>query len=249
MFAILNTDKHWEILGAAEPYWSVLTWEKFRKDNMSEEARADFFAGGEQYIADMFKTIHQHIDPNFAPERSLDFGCGVGRLLIPIAKRSQSSVGIDVADSMLREARVQLDSRHMSDVQLIKGDDSLTAADGPFDLIHSFVVFQHIPTNRGETILRSMLAKMRSGSVGVLHFTYGNDREAAYPTLGDRWRRLVLRYRQIKGSLGGSPVMQMNNYSLNAIFRYISEAGVQKMHLELVRHYPHFGVIMYFQKP
>jgi 2-polyprenyl-3-methyl-5-hydroxy-6-metoxy-1,4-benzoquinol methylase len=38
---------------------------------------------------------------DFAPRRVLDFGCGVGRVTLPLARRVDAVVAIDIADSML----------------------------------------------------------------------------------------------------------------------------------------------------
>ena len=48
--------------------------------------------------------ITRHVDPTFAPSRTLDFGCGVGRVAIPLARRFEHVVGLDVSPGMLTRA-------------------------------------------------------------------------------------------------------------------------------------------------
>jgi 2-polyprenyl-3-methyl-5-hydroxy-6-metoxy-1,4-benzoquinol methylase len=60
---------------------------------------------GVDHIDFVFETIRRHFVPNFKPSSVLDYGCGVGRLLIPLAERCECVVGVDVSDTMLREAQ------------------------------------------------------------------------------------------------------------------------------------------------
>src|SRR5262249_41033519 len=113
-----------------------------------------------------------HLDEEFSPAAALDFGCGVGRLLVPIAKRSRSAVGIDVSDGMLQEAKSQCASIGLTNVRLIKSDDRLTHVTEKFDLINSYIVLQHVSPERGKVIARSLIERLNDGGIGVLHFTY-----------------------------------------------------------------------------
>ena len=54
----------------------------------------------------------------------------------------------------------------------MESDDDLSKVTGTFDLIHSFIVLQHIATSRGEKIFRRMLSLLNEGGIGFLHFTY-----------------------------------------------------------------------------
>ena len=43
-------------------------------------------------------------EPDFERRAALDYGCGVGRLTLPLAERCEHVYGVDVSPSMLREA-------------------------------------------------------------------------------------------------------------------------------------------------
>lgn len=247
MMSFFSTDRDWEIMARGEPFWSVATWDKFRKQNLTPENLQEFFQTGEGYVDSLFQLIRAKIDPKFAPERSLDFGCGVGRVLMPIAKRSGQAVGVDISETMLREAHKQLGNFGINNVQLIKGDDTLSSAEGPFDFVHSVIVFQHIPVERGEVILNELLNRMRPGSVGALHFTYAKGFEPMRPTLRSRWRNFKIRLRTAMRTLRGYPQMQMNDYSLNVLFRMIQEHGVRRMNVAFTDHDKYYGVLLLFQ--
>src|SRR5947209_8593800 len=97
------TDRDWEFFGRTDPYWSVFTQERYRRANLTEDAVRDFFASGEQHIDFVLATVRDHLDGGFAPRSALDFGCGVGRMVVPLARRCGRVVGVDVADAMLAE--------------------------------------------------------------------------------------------------------------------------------------------------
>ena len=82
-----NTDKNWEYYGKKSPYYGVLTHDDYRTENLSGDTVDNFFKSGDEYINYVANTIHHHISKEFSPKKVLDFGCGVGRLLIPLAKK------------------------------------------------------------------------------------------------------------------------------------------------------------------
>lgn len=248
MFHRISTDRAWDIMASNDPFFSVLTWNKFRRKNLTPEAVDEFFATGDDYIEHLFQTIRAHIDPDFAPLRSLDFGCGLGRLVLPLSKRSKSVVGLDVSDAMLRGAREHLDRLNVRNVELVKGDDAMTSLTGSFDLVHSFIVFQHIPVRRGEGLLRKLLGHMKDRSVGALHLTYAHANEPLHPGPLTHFRRLMDRTKGALRTLRGIGHMQMNNYNLNVVFRILQEEGVRRTHIELTNHDTALGALILFQK-
>ena len=155
-----GTDGEWEKWGRDDPYFGVLTDGKFRMVNLTDANRAEFFRSGSEYIDGVLRTVRSHIDPAFRIRRALDFGCGVGRLVIPLSKVAEHVTGLDVSDSMLAEARRNCEAHGARGVQFLKSDDGLSALEGKFDFIHSSLVFQHIPVRRGERIFRNFLGHL-----------------------------------------------------------------------------------------
>ena len=169
-----NASENWEKYGADDPYYGVLSHDRYHKGILDGDSRQDFFDSGSEYIDVIVNKIIKHIDPEFAPDNSLDFGCGVGRLLIPISNISKQSSGVDVSASMLKEAKVNLKEFSISNAALIESDDCSSLKPLSFDFVHSFIVFQHIPVKHGMLILDNIMSSLKHGGVGVLHFTYWN---------------------------------------------------------------------------
>jgi SAM-dependent methyltransferase len=170
-----DTDADWEYFGANDPYWAVVTLDQFRRAKLDADARRKFFEIGEAQVAHVFEVIPTHLDPKFAPARALDFGCGVGRMVIPLAARCASVFGVDVSQSMLREARHNCDERGIRNVTLLPSDDDLSAIGERFDLVNTFIVLQHIPCGRGSRILARLVELLDQGGVGVIHVTHSTE--------------------------------------------------------------------------
>src|SRR5262249_55665413 len=142
-------DDVWEYYGKNDPYFGVLTASVFRRNELTDARKAEFFATGERYIETVLQTVREHFDPEFRPDRALDFGCGVGRLAIPLAKRSNSVLGVDISESMLATAARNAEEHGVKNITFVKSDDTLSRVSGGFDFIHSFIVYQHIPPRQG----------------------------------------------------------------------------------------------------
>jgi len=246
-----KSDKHWECFGRIDPYYAVATHERYHKDNLNEDALKEFFESGQHHIEEIFKVIHTQLVPGFRPVRAIDFGCGVGRLVVPLAAMCTSVVGVDVSEYMLLEAKRNCESRGISNVDLVRGDDKLTRVLGSFDFINSHVVFQHIPTRRGEQLLKGLIDRLQGGGVGVLHFTYSTDRSWIGRAI--RWTRKSIPgahgvLNLLQGRAFDYPLMQSNLYHLNTIFGILQANGCTDMYVRFTDYPGNYGVSLFFKK-
>lgn len=248
-----DTDQDWDYIGNTNPYWGVLSHDRFLSARIDDADLQDFFATGDDHIRAVFSTIESSFSTGFRPKRALDFGCGVGRLLPALAQRCDSVIGVDVSPSMLSEARKNCASRKLDNVSLLRTDDDLAALGGSFDFIHSFIVFQHIPPDRGFKMIERLIERLSENGVAALHVTY--EREAS------PLRKFVNRIRKASGFVTGminlaqgkrfgEPLVQMNSYHLNGLFMTLQQRfGVSRILVEFTSHGEHLGVFMFFQKP
>ena len=250
MNASKDASPDWERFGELDPYWAVLTEEKFRANKLNAGSRQEFFQSGEIHLDSLIEMIHHSIQPGFSPVRAVDVGCGVGRVLIPMARRWPGAVGVDVASSMLREARKNLATAGVK-ADLVLGDDSLTALTGTFDFVHSYIVLQHVPPERGEKICAALLAKLRPGGVAALHVSYRTPLSQRQRIL--RWGRLRT---QVVGAIGNlirrrpasSPYMELYEYDLGSVFEMFRAAGCPELHLSFTDHGGLLGVLIVGRK-
>ena len=224
----MGTDKDWEKWGAIDPYFGVYSDEKFRTRTLTEEARREFFQSGEAHVAKILETIRSSFNPAFVPSKAMDFGSGVGRLVIPMARQMTSVVGVDISPSMIAEARKNCALAGVTNVRFADSDDTLSNVDEVFDLVHSDIVLQHIPWRRGRQILQSLSERVRQGGYlaaqmitacgdpvllrGLVRLRY------LFPPLN--WARNVLRSRPIF-----EPAMQLHIYDLRAVLDDLEKRG------------------------
>lgn len=255
----MNTDEAWEAWGREDPYFGVITDEKFRKGNLTGATRDEFFRSGELHVDYVHAAVQLYLGVDKRPDRILDFGCGVGRLAIPFARDATEVVAMDVSPSMLAEAKRNCEERSITNVTFALADDELSKVEGGFDLIHSILVFQHIPVERGRSILQRLLSRLNPGGVGVMDVTFAKTWFAdsfgvepqAEPTLGDALIKLTPFARSSRRgrTKAGEPEMQMNAYNLSEIFFMLSAANVINIHARLLNHGGEIGVLLFFQVP
>ena len=238
----------WERYGREQPYYGVYFDPRFRRENLTPERLREFFDSGEEHAAALWSTIERHLLPGFSPRRVLDFGCGVGRLLVPFARRAEAVVGVDVSPAMLDEARRNVGERSLTNVELM---GSLEQAGRGFDFVHSFIVFQHVPASRGERLIEGLVDALAEGGVGAIHVTFSN--ELGRRTRVFRWARRTLPFVHAlwnwkDGKPLDAPWMQMNRYDLNRLFRLLQDRGCHRSFVRFTNHFGHRGVVLFFEK-
>ena len=232
-----NTDRAWETWGEHDPYFAVVSLPQFRRERLDDN-RPAFFESGFDYIAGRLATVERLYGPQ-SRQAALDFGCGVGRLLIPLARRFEAVTGVDVADAMLRECRTNLEAAGIANVTLAKSDDRLSGLSGQFDFVHSYLVLQHIPVARGMALIDRLLALTSEDGVASIHLTL--DRGDSPWQAGLYWARRHLPGFQgavnlARGRRFAEPLIQMNQYGLSAVLRLILGNGFGPVTVELEYH-------------
>jgi SAM-dependent methyltransferase len=250
--ALRSERDRWERL-ARDPYYAVLNVEENREGRMSDGDRERFARSGEEDMERTFDEIRRWIAPGFAPRRAVDFGCGVGRLTIPIARVAEQVTGIDISEAMLREARRNCEANGVSNATFVS-PDAYFAASGPaldVDFVHAYIVFQHMPPRAGMWVADALVQRLVPGGVGALHFTYA--RRAS------RLRRVVNRLRRVVPGVNAlvnlaqrrplsEPLIPMNAYDLGALYARLAEHGCSHVHARLTDHGGHLGAMLVFQK-
>jgi 2-polyprenyl-3-methyl-5-hydroxy-6-metoxy-1,4-benzoquinol methylase len=264
-----NTDVEWERWGRADPYFGVITHERFRLSNLNDEARREFFVSGQVHVDYVLAMCRTYIDPGLAPRRVLDFGCGVGRVIIPWAGQAEEVVGLDVSPSMLDEAHRNCMRMGVNNVALHLSTDDLSTWSSGFDLVHTCIVLQHIEQKRGRRLFTQLLQAIKPGGIGALHVTYakawladtfGRDPNAEAEPVVARdvpgTKGLLARLGSLTRPVGppppepqGDPGMQMHSYDLNALLFILQNSGVRRLHVEFTDHGGELGVFVFFQRP
>lgn len=251
-----NTDDAWVQWGERDPYFAVITDPKYRSSQLTEAAREEFFATGRWHARYVLDAVRRHVAAGFQPQRALDFGCGVGRVALPLAEQVAEVVGVDVSPAMLAEARRNADARGQGNLTWALSDDTLAAVEGTFDFVHSCITFQHIDVPRGRRLFQRLLDLLAPGGAGAIQITYAKSAHAG--TFGqppvrepEPGTRLSAALRPLKPQPppDRDPDMQMNAYPLGELAFLLQSAGVRQFHAEFTDHGGELGVFLFFGKP
>ena len=248
------TDWHtreWDKLGRADPYFGVLADPAFRTSELTAAARDAFFEQGERDVREVVDTMRQLTGGEFRPSRALDFGCGVGRLTIPLARVAEQVVAVDASSAMLDEARANCSRAGLTNVTFALSTPGLPGADGPFDFIYSYIVFQHIPPRLGYGLLDAMLDRLAPQAGGMLHFTFARQSTMV--------RRIVHRLRRssriahalinvVQRRPLGQPLMAMFEYDIAYVLESLQRRGCERVAGRLTNHGGHLGVSLFFTR-
>jgi SAM-dependent methyltransferase len=96
-------------------------------------------------------------------DRAVDFGCGVGRLSQALARRFEKVIGIDVAESMIRQA---IELNHFPErcqyIQNVTPDLSILP-DACVDFVYSSITLQHLVPALAAGYIREFFRTVRPG--------------------------------------------------------------------------------------
>jgi trans-aconitate methyltransferase len=141
----------WEELARREPYFALLT-------SSGAPSTEEFFATGEADVAALLEQIDVVLTD------VLDFGCGAGRLTLPLARRAERVVAYDIAPAILVHGRQNAANAGLGNVTF-----SESLPDSSFTFICSLLVFQYIPTSLGYPLIRRLVGMLRPGGVAAIH--------------------------------------------------------------------------------
>lgn len=161
---LANLQHHWEALGGKDPLWAVLS-QKGKQDGRWNPD--EFFQTGESYMTHLVRCL-ESLDMPSSFGSALDFGCGVGRMSQAICRHAKSVVGVDIARTMVEEARKYNKHGDRCRYEVNTRDDLSMFSDGQFDLVHSTLVLQHMHPSLQRRYLRELMRVLAPGGVGLL---------------------------------------------------------------------------------
>ena len=206
-----RTQSDWEELARREPYFPVLTNEGVRDEEFLETGEAD--------IALLLPAISALLGRDVPLTSVLDFGCGAGRLTIPLARRAVRVVACDVSPSVLEHARNNVRDAGLSNVAFVEARE----VEGQFDFICSLLVFQHIRPAEGYKIIRNLLRLLSPHGVAVLQLTMEPSGGGLHRLARMRLKRGVNRVLSHRMQMPAW--MQVNAYDERVVVRDVAAAG------------------------
>ena len=168
----------WSEYGHTEPYWSVVTDDRWRAANMSDERALDEFydtGGAERERLDAWLSRNAVSCGSNAV--CAEYGCGVGRVTLFLARRFRSVIALDVSETHLEAARRRLRERNIRNVEYVlvrNRNDLLPLAN--IDLFYSILTLQHNPPPIVADILSCAFKGLNRGGTAFFQIpTYSKD--------------------------------------------------------------------------
>lgn len=246
----LDPGKDWAELGIQNPYYGVLSSEANRGSTLESSALDAFYRDGRNHMDTVLKLAKEHF--SFEPKgRALDFGCGVGRLTCALSPYFSEVVGLDISPGMLSKAKDYSDSRGLNNISYVDCSSGYTIPPGHFDLVHTYIVLQHMKAPRGEEAVRSMLCGLKHGGFGAIHFTHGHIKGRLYHAMREMAKSHVLTraaYNILLGSKWDAPRILMTAYSIRRVLAILREAEIEKMFVHQIDDWGDLGLFVFFKK-
>jgi len=132
-------------------------WDRFARDDAIHAILAldrpvsdqEFYSGGRRIVADIMTWAFDGVPRG----RLIEIGCGMGRTAAAFADHFTRVDALDISPSMVAKARERCTAPnlhfHTTDGASLRPFD-----DSTFDAVFSFLVFQHIPSER---VIRGLL--------------------------------------------------------------------------------------------
>lgn len=213
---------NWKKFGKSDPYFGVLSDEKYKTENITEEGLTEFFETGEAYVSETVERIKRAFHDSLDQASILDFGCGVGRLAIPFSRVTRKEVvGLDISPEIIDKAKEHALTFERENVRFQVYDGKNLPELPSFDFVNSYIVLQHIEVDRGLALLQQLLDKVKIGGIAHIQVTHSHE----LPTrsyLNFYLRTKVPAYNFLYSSVKNreftfEPVMQMNLYNTDLL--------------------------------
>lgn len=157
-----RVQRQWMKLGQDDPYWSVITDDRFRRHRLDEEAMKIFFKSGE-FAAKLLPRFETAAGTRVKRGTCFELGCGVGRITYWLSKQFDRVIAADISIGNLALCRENLAAKGVTNVDFLLIDSfSKFEEVDEFDCLYSMIVLQHNPPPVQLTILDALLPKISS---------------------------------------------------------------------------------------
>jgi SAM-dependent methyltransferase len=158
----------WSHLGAVRPHYSVLTNKQFLPESIDEEAIERFYASGlaEALTIESILSRHGFADPE--SKVCVEYGCGLGRVTLALAKMFKSVQAYDISANHL-----ELAGRRAADAKIGNIVFHLCCADRVIenlkacDFFYSRIVLQHNPPPVIRELIVAALNSLRERGIAI----------------------------------------------------------------------------------
>jgi SAM-dependent methyltransferase len=158
--------QRWTKMGEDWPHFSVLSQEQYLPRNLAGSID-NFWAVG-RGEADVAMSLLDQL--GFADRRQkicVEYGCGVGRVTIPLAGEFAEVHAYDISPNHLALARQRAETAAAGNIRFHHRGDGVLQPLASCDFFYSRLVFQHNPPPVMRELVRLALTSLRPGGVAI----------------------------------------------------------------------------------
>ncbi|HEY1833397.1 MAG TPA: class I SAM-dependent methyltransferase [Solirubrobacteraceae bacterium] len=212
-------------------------------DNYRFKTRERVFQNGRTSAERLARAVETETGVALDGRRVLDYGCGVGRLALPLAERCEHVYGLDVTLGVLEEAAANAERLGVGNAEWLEAD-RLASLSGSYDFVLTVHVLQHIPTRQGERIVSQLVAGLAPGGVGYINVVL-RPRNPMLNVARRIWRSPFGRRPRRKSGKAAPRLdrlrvwdlsyayMMRNSYSLDRLGRLLLAQGIIRWHVRV----------------
>jgi ubiquinone/menaquinone biosynthesis C-methylase UbiE len=211
---------NWELLAKSDPLWAILSAPD-KKENKWDVN--EFLQTGKREIDGLIDYLQKAYDfKNW--QSALDFGCGIGRLTLSLADYFDTSVGIDISDTMISLAEHIAEERRPTikgKIQYVLNKSNMLPFDNEsFDLIYSSIVLQHMDKNNALYYIYEFVRVLKKGGFAVFQAP-----SRCLTTPGEKFESPI-------ETPSGKAIIEMNLIPINAVIDAVYQGGGKIMEIK-----------------
>lgn len=134
----------WSHLGITRPHFSVLTDKRFLPENLGKNFD-EFWASGVAESDQVERILARHGFTSLSTKTCVEYGCGVGRVTMGLARRFGQVQAYDISQGHLSQAEQRTQEVGVSNCRFHLCSDNLLDSLEACDFFYSRIVFQHNP--------------------------------------------------------------------------------------------------------
>ena len=156
----------WQHLGGEKAHFSVLTDDSFLPQNLHTSIDA-FWASGESETAQAIVALSQFGAAPLEQKVCVEYGCGVGRVTVNLAKSFEFVHAYDISRNHLDYARARARELGAGNIAFHECAHDFRVALEPCDFFYSIIVLQHNPPPVILELIRIALGALKPGGIAI----------------------------------------------------------------------------------
>lgn len=156
----------WEHLGDEKAHYSVLSNDDFLPDKLNGSIDA-FWGSGSTEAAQAVRALDLYGSNQLANKVCVEYGCGVGRVTVNLAKSFKFVHAYDISRNHLDLAQARANELGVANITFHECANDFRVAMEPCDFFYSVIVLQHNPPPVITELIRIALAALKPGGIAM----------------------------------------------------------------------------------